>query len=638
MKSILKFLFLLTALLAPWWPPLAEGQINYYNLPSYEVPKYGWTNNLGVVGGYQQYDASYTNNINVLSNGAFGDGVHDDTAPIQTIINNASNGSVIYLPKPSAYYLNTNTWKITGNKHIIMRGDYNQSWIYRQIPIQVPIIQVSQASLSSTIAIQNGVLTNGSESVTCTNPTAAMIGNYFFIGTLVAPPDVISNGCSDNGDYNFNHITSTLFPSGSIPTEVVRVTNVVGNVVYFTPPCRWDLTNGQQGFVEVCDYTNSANRCGIENLNLTITTNLQLAGDSSSWATIQFDSVQDCWITGCILATNAPEAIHWDYCSHYTAESNILHHAYDYVGSWGYGYYGSLCDNDGLIENCIAYNLRHAYVTQGYQTCIVYGYDFEVNECFREYTGVRWTNGYSGSFISHGQGIKYGLTEGCVGDFYSYDNVHANASHMSMLRDVSYPATTNSDWPQGQGTNIGAAVICLNISMNNNWVSVIGCVLGVTGTTLYYQEDPTNTYSPSGSYGLSVYTIGYSCSNTGTPDDTGMLTNVFRANNFDVVHNATISDPGVSVTNVSPSYYLLSKPPFFNQFAAATNWPATGPDLTPMITMIPAQALFNGLTNPPSGGGGGGGSFTNTIPRIMQGPGSWSAPGNITESRRLNGL
>src|SRR5262249_35225725 len=64
-------------------------------------------------------------------------------------------------------------------------------------------------------------------------------------------------------------------------------------------------------------------------------------------------------------------------------------------------------------------------------------------------------------------------------------------------------------------------------------------------------------------------------------------TTLYRHGNYDTVHGAVIWDSAHSVHTLPPSLYLRAIPAWW---PAGTAWPWGGPDKTPMIGTLPAQA------------------------------------------------
>ena len=73
---------------------------------------------------------------------------------------------------------------------------------------------------------------------------------------------------------------------------------------------------------------------------------------------------------------------------------------------------------------------------------------------------------------------------------------------------------------------------------------------------------------------------------------TSRLPRSFRHGNFDYVNNSRLWDPNIRPDHTIPnSLYLSARPSWWGQLA----WPPIGPDLNPMVGLIPAQARYQGI-------------------------------------------
>ncbi len=173
------------------------------------------------------------------------------------------------------------------------------------------------------------------------------------------------------------------------------------------------------------------------------------------------------------------------------------------------------------------------------------------------------------------------------------DNVHASGLRNTIFRNSVQPVTHNDDFPDG---SITYGCIAITVQLHNNFISEIGNVLGVPGLTVNYYGNTTN--SPS--YNNYIYMDGFSCDNLGGNSSVAdCMTNVLRAVNWDTATGSTISDAGVD-TSLPNSYYLTGKPSWWDSGA----WPPIGPDLTPMVSSIPAATRYYGslsFVTPPHG-------------------------------------
>lgn len=127
--------------------------------------------------------------------------------------------------------------------------------------------------------------------------------------------------------------------------------------------------------------------------------------------------------------------------------------------------------------------------------------------------------------------------------------------------------------------------------------SVVGNALGDASRT------PTAyAATTSADYALCyVYVLGWGTPDSATPTtDVTLWTNwtgalpgpnvqatLFRHANYDYCHRATVYQDGMS-QSIPPSLYYTAKPSYFGSL----QWPPIGPDVSGLVTNIPAQARW----------------------------------------------
>ncbi len=327
----------------------------------------------GIPGGVPSNYTLFCNVLQIPGTNIVADptGATDSTVAIQTAINLAPNNSVVMIP--------SGTYNCSGqlnikDKQIILRGLQGHTWI-TNTSASGSAIKIYASSYTANWSGLNSIAggaTNGSFCFTfLTNSPWAngapslMTNVWYYVGSQTDPPDVIRDGCNDNANYLHQNM------------QIIQITNIVnGTNIYFTPPLRWDLSAGNP-YVSIVSTLGNANNCGIENLNLTFS--VEHAGAN---ALVYFSQVQQCWVTGCHLYKTCNNAIIFNSASQCYAANNVIDHAWDYVGGWGYGIWLFDCANDILMENNIFFNMRHGLATEGWVTGCVFAYNYMTNECF----------------------------------------------------------------------------------------------------------------------------------------------------------------------------------------------------------------------------------------------------------------
>jgi len=238
------------------------------------------------------------NVVNVKQFGAYGDGINDDTIPIQNAINNCNN---IYIPYTTDYYLITDTININKN-NLIIKGNYSHLQqpdnleknifnIYNSNNITLDNLYLSNESTqeSSSPLLNNKrlVYINNSSNITIKNckfkkaycrgieilksSDINYINNIFENATfqmLYLLPEVrdvlVDNSIFDtiDGNYNLNY----LFATGRVDTETYdySVKNIIIKNSKFLNNPTWEAidTHSANGFIVENNYIENC-RVGI---------------------------------------------------------------------------------------------------------------------------------------------------------------------------------------------------------------------------------------------------------------------------------------------------------------------------------------------------------------------------------------
>ena len=73
--------------------------------------------------------------------------------------------------------------------------------------------------------------------------------------------------------------------------------------------------------------------------------------------------------------------------------------------------------------------------------------------------------------------------------------------------------------------------------------------------------------------------------------DRNVPATIIRHGNFDYVNNAVVWDPNIPDHTIPNSLYLSGRPSWWGNLP----WPPIGPDLNPMVGLIPAQVRYQGI-------------------------------------------
>ena len=118
--------------------------------------------------------------------------------------------------------------------------------------------------------------------------------------------------------------------------------------------------------------------------------------------------------------------------------------------------------------------------------------------------------------------------------------------------------------------------------------SVVGCVISTNKLWMPFIFGVTNASQSLTSGEGAIVTLG--CSSPGAvfgqpPVDPVPGQSTYWHGNYDPVNNGIVWNANNSYHTIPSSLYLLYRPAWWG----ATPWPAIGPDLTNMVSLIPAQ-------------------------------------------------
>lgn len=582
------------------------------------VRQAAWQGNVGIPGGIPVYPIGI--NVKNAPYNAYGDGVHNDTAAIQAAVNNCSNRTAVYLP--TGTYLVSNTITIPSGypayaPSISIRGDGPGLTVITYTNVSgsgADVIDFHPGyQYTATTSSITGGLTQGSSSILVTN------GGSWKSGEIVSIAEQNDTNFVNINNYDGDACTYCGDGTGNwCLQQYVRITNISGNTLSINPPLLWSYNPNLQPTVQ---NKNWVTNCGVEDLtikrlNPTMT---------SSGANIDFNAAAWCW------ATNVESA--WAQGQHFRLDASFqcqisdcyIHDAASYVSGEGYGVWLLDYNAYDLIENCIFHNYRHAMVTEGGGAGCVFAYNFATNSI----AGEDPTTFLSGDELQHGAHAWFILYEGNVCGCQRVDWSHGSSSHITHFREyVTLRSYCES--------NVANADIQLNVkNFPGSWVtnqggfygadfetwaysnSVVGCVYSTNiflATNYNYSPPalfmniPTAGALPT-TYGGALATtapvvnniggqpmvlrVGYlSPGATGAITDTNVGPSTYWHGNWDPINNSVIWDPSNSDHSIPNSLYLNSAPSWWG----ALPWPATGPDLTPMVGMIPAQLRWIEMT------------------------------------------
>jgi hypothetical protein len=218
---------------------------------------------------------------------------------------------------------------------------------------------------------------------------------------------------------------------------------------------------------------------------------------------------------------------------------------------------------------------------------------------------------------SHYSGPHHVLFEGDWGDNLESDNTHGSSMYITFFRNQGTGLRTPFTDPSNgdavnDATGLGFAVgqpyptapgplRAAGPMAYNYWFAFVGNVLGLAGVTT-----AANGWSYQGDWnGNRMFMLGWN-GGVGGEDpylDGVTASYIFRHGNYDYVNSAVIWDSGTPNHALPNSFYLSSKPAFFNAGSGYT-WPWVNPTGTPQVyancagshSCLPAKARYEAGT------------------------------------------
>ena len=515
---------------------------------------------------------------------AKGDNVTDDSAALNAAFASCPADEVVYIP--AGDYACLSPLKIANN-NITIRGNGTATVLHSRLPnASWAFIHVGNylVNSGSWIPVTSGATAGSTTVVVPTAPPRS-----------VSPTNSSIIILSQTNDYSYVH--SLVYNRRLVPNPTPNnmqkiaawVTGTTANSITFWPPLPFGLTNSTVFY----KYFSGGGvmGTGIEDLKVL------LEGGKPDTFNIMFVDCFGCWVKNIESA--------------YTGQAHIYATGAiccEFRDSYVHDFYGPGGGNNGegielysncsgcLIENNIAYHLYPGINTSGGSSGNVIDYNFGYDS-------------HSGSDVlgndfdaNHGPHNVMNLWEGNVGCMFQSDGFYGSASHITLFRNYFSGV-------DGEGMTYHR--ICVDLTHWSDYFNIVGNVLGSPNWMANPPSGPPGVYcAPATSnYNYQIpaiyrfgfpnmgnnYYTGNTESNPATTHSQDMDTNVqatvLLADNFDYYHNAVVNP----VSNLPPSLFYTSTPAWW---PSNVPWPPIGPDLTPIVSSIPAQIRFAALPSP----------------------------------------
>jgi hypothetical protein len=281
-----------------------------------------------------------TNIIDVTTFGGIGDSLTDNTAAINSAMNSL-NGirGVIYFP-PGNFIVNSS---IDIPDSVILRGASADS---THIIFNLNNVTGNGFNITGSVSAAATLFINSSQrgdaSINVVDASAFIAGDYAEI-------------LEDNGSWD----TQPQPWSGNSVGQIVRITNISGNTIYFESPLRINFDTALAARIQKII---PAAEIGIECMSIA-------RADGSSPGVcynIFYNYAANCWIRGIESKNSVGSHIEADASTNLSIRGCYIHHSYLYDGVSTHGYGITLFAHTGQcrIENNIMVHLRHSFSLQ----------------------------------------------------------------------------------------------------------------------------------------------------------------------------------------------------------------------------------------------------------------------------------
>lgn len=523
-----------------------------------------WAGNVGVEGGIP----SRSTIRNCVTSDAVPTNGSTDAAPaIQKCLINTPADGVAYLP--AGTYSIKSTINIPSNK--TLRGEGRElTKISAESSVEKIINIGAGYSSNSLIDIQSGY-NRGSSSLTISNATSINVGSYLLVNELndsTIPVSAQSDAPGEGACTWCDQIGATR-----LRAQVVKVVAKSNNTLTIKPKFFYNFSATNQPKVMLIN--NMTEYSGIEDITIKngigassgFRANIMVSGAANSW--VKNVRVENCGKRCIDLRT---------YFYRIEVRDNYITKCIDQANSDTC--YGTEVaeGSSSLVENNIYYQTANGPLLMWGASGNVVSYNY-LDSVFRTQQRDSW---FWPNSWTHGAHPSYNLWEGNELAGVNWDGYWGSASHNMLFRNRIYGHNANQGLIAGH-TEVAAVLI----EKNNNYMSVVGNVLGTTSWSDTYQLLDDLYWSPNAIYSIGIRGLGITFST------------LFRNANYDYVSktvkrcgeaNEPTCQGGNSNAVLPPSLYYSTKPNWYG----SAQWPPFNP-VGPVVNDLPAKIKFNSI-------------------------------------------
>jgi hypothetical protein len=482
-------------------------------------------------------------------------------ANIQSAIDACPEGQVVELG-PGTFSVSST---ITLDKGVVLRGAGSQG-----APLGTTIVKVGGETVIAIGTGRDATCYGGTghslaEAAPKESTTIAVSDAAEFSAGDLALVDQLDAADIDEGDCPY----FKRVPQRSVSqrVEIASVDTAAGTLT-LSSPLHWNFTAGDPLQAEITRVTEPTTRwAGIESLRIQGGNNPGYNGQMAGG--IDISNAAYCWVKD-VQTDETIGGMHISMTGTYrcVVQGSYLHHSANY----GFGQ-----DCYGIVLRCgAAENLIENNIVRYMNKPIMFNVTGGGNVIAYNYADNSWATPAAWQEVNidcHCSFPHMELMEGNYAPHMGATTTHGNAGSLTYYRNY---ASSQFAPPAVYGSNEEQTgnVTALQFDGGDFGMNVLGNVLGTDGVSSVY-----DAYDSSG---FSIYELG----NAGAGPADVAATTLYRHGNFDYVNEAVVWDPTAKSQTLPPSFYRHTAPGWW---PPAMPWPWVGPDLNPMVGVLPAK-------------------------------------------------
>jgi hypothetical protein len=534
--------------------------------------------------GYAQTDPiDASRKIDWTSSGVTG-GITDRTTICDTLTSSATaaqiNTAIAGCASGQVVFLEAGTYSLTTG---LVFNDKSNVTLRGAGPDQTKLVFTGAdacGGINSTVCVKNGQLNHktapgntanwtagyakGTTVITVDSTTNMQVGTVLIL-------DQLNDTNTDTGELwvcETDNICGYEGPGGGsrldrAQVQLVKVTVIDGSDITISPGLH--MPNWRTGRDPEAWWSSDTPivGVGIEELKLDHT-------DASNQSGIGFYNAYDSWVKN--IASIKSERDHvWLFQSARLTVRDSYFYWTKATESLSYGVEGFVT-SDCLVENNIFERVASPLIINGSTSGNVYGYNYTFDN---EALPATWM---FDSISDHAAGMAMNLHEGNDVNGWSSDSFHGTRHFDTIFRNRLH------GWETGK-TNVTHGGDLQTFARFHN---AVGNIMGTSTYHTIYERA-----TPAASADDAVWVLGFSRTPPNPPHDTLVEDTLFRWGNCDTVTDtcrfessevpsglSKYANPVPGDQTLIDSYYLASRPGFFDTAFGAVPWPPIGPDIT----------------------------------------------------------